>query len=653
MFTDGSYERHYEWAEQFGDPPKPSHRHHPSSESCQKAAAQGCWICTRLSKNANGEPQSYRLTRHELRDDFILEFEFEDAWTIEKTQSWTKLHSLAESSQSQTWTGDSKVTELAKAWLAQCQEYHSSCSDTIDSNWRPSRLLDVSKKLIRLLDCSKEQVMGPYAALSYCWGSDPFPVLSAKTMPQLIAGVPLSCFPTAFQQAFVTIQRLGIDYLWIDCYCIIQGSDNQAQVDWEYEADRMRQVYANANINIGNAHAASPNEWLFSTRKSKDLESITIRWRPELGSRKMQYQICTTADESRSQVLNQSFLRLQDSVLRKRRWVIQECVLSPRMLSFTDKEVFWQCSEAAACETFPVTEARGAYHLSKDVFWALTDLKVLLRANRASHSKERPRDLSHGGNHYYDSFKEKWFGILDDYCEASLTYLNKDVLRAIEGVGQRTASLTDDVYHHGVLQKTLPEALFWSARDPRCHRVPLQSVPTWHWAYYNGHVHFDEITSVYRHARLESYIASPLVHVSMSDTCRFFALDQAIDFWPLLLCIGRLIMVDVRRKHYASADPNSFYVRSSGVQVYPYMDNDVKLNSAHEDLALLPLIAVQKPSRCYGWSSKRPQWIYEIQGLVVRATRDDTFHRVGVFQDFGETIIAAMRRASARLIMLE
>lgn len=131
MFTDGSYERHYEWAEQFGHPPKHSHRHHPSSERCRKAAAQGCWICTRLSKNGNWEPQSYRLTRHEFRDDYILEFKFEDAWIIEKTQSWTKLHSLAESSQSQTWTGDSKVTELAQAWLVQCQEYHSSCSDTI------------------------------------------------------------------------------------------------------------------------------------------------------------------------------------------------------------------------------------------------------------------------------------------------------------------------------------------------------------------------------------------------------------------------------------------------------------------------------------------------------------------------------------------
>lgn len=435
MFTDSSYQRHYELAEQSGDRPKPSHRHHPSSESWRKAAAQGCWICTRLSHNGNGEPQSYRLTRDEFGDDYILKFEFEDTWIIEKTQSWTKLHSLAESSKPQTWTGNREVAELAKAWLAQCREQHSSCSDTVDSEWRPSRLLDVSRKLIRLLDCSKEQAMGPYASLSYCWGFDPFPVLSAKTMPQLLAGVPSSFFPKAFKQAFITAQRLGIDYIWIDCYCIIQGSDHKAQVDWEYEADRMRQVYANAIINFGNAHAAGPKEGLFSARKSKDLQSITIQWRPELGSSKTQYYICTNIHLSEGEVLNQSFLRLRDSVLRKRRWAIQECVLSPRMLSFTNQEVFWQCSEAAACETFPVTEARGAYHLSKDISWALTDLKVLLRANRASHIEERPRDLGNDVHHYYDNFKGKWFSTLDNYCEASLTYLNKDVLRAIEGVG--------------------------------------------------------------------------------------------------------------------------------------------------------------------------------------------------------------------------
>ena len=83
------------------------------------------------------------------------------------------------------------------------------------------------------------------------------------------------------------------------------------------------------------------------------------------------------------------------------------------------------------------------------------------------------------------------------------------------------------------------------------------------------------------------------------------------------------------------------------------MDNDAELDSANEDLALLPLIAVQKPSPWHRQSPKRPQWIYEIQGLVVRATRNDTFHRVGVFQDIGATIKEVLRRQRAKLIMLE
>lgn len=214
----------------------------------------------------------------------------------------------------------------------------------------------------------------------------------------------------------------------------------------------------------------------------------------------------------------------------------------------------------------------------------------------------------------------------------------------------------DDIYHHGVLQKTLPEALLWSARDPRSHRVPTQPLPTWHWAHYDGHVHFNEITSVYGHARKEYYIASSLVHVFMSDNCRFFAVDQAIDFWPVLLCIGRLIMVDVRRKHlehYASLRSKSFYLHSSGIEVYPEIDNDAESDSAHYGIALLPLIAVQKPSRWHGQPSKRPQWLFKIQGLVVRSTPNATFHRVGIFQDFGKTIVDAMRGERARLVMLE
>lgn len=119
--------------------------------------------------------------------------------------------------------------------------------------WHPTRLLDVSVDPVRLRISSEGQISGPYATLSHCWGTERFWVLSKETMSQLLEGVPLTAFPNTFQQAITTVRRLGIDYLWIDCYCIIQGLDPLAQADWEYEATRMSQVYSNTVINIGAA----------------------------------------------------------------------------------------------------------------------------------------------------------------------------------------------------------------------------------------------------------------------------------------------------------------------------------------------------------------------------------------------------------------
>lgn len=99
-------------------------------------------------------------------------------------------------------------------------------------------------------------------------------------MSQLLEGIPLTAFPKTFQQAITTVRGLGIDYLWIDCYCLIQGSDPEAQADWEYEAARMAQVYSNTVTNIGAAQASSPAQGLFSTRATENFKTSNVRWRP-------------------------------------------------------------------------------------------------------------------------------------------------------------------------------------------------------------------------------------------------------------------------------------------------------------------------------------------------------------------------------------
>lgn len=152
-----------------------------------------------------------------------------------------------------------------------CQEEHSSCSEGMKQGWYPTRLLDVSKDEIRLCNSNDGPLSGSYATLSHCWGTEEFAVLTTKTLSDLQGGWPMSFFPLTFQQTIITIRRLGIRCLWIDCYCIIQGDER----DWEQEAFQMGQVYLNAIINIGAGHASDPSQGLFASRKT-DLEKFSI-----------------------------------------------------------------------------------------------------------------------------------------------------------------------------------------------------------------------------------------------------------------------------------------------------------------------------------------------------------------------------------------
>ena len=117
---------------------------------------------------------------------------------IERVQPWTRLQELAETSKSQTFTGDESVAELARGWLTYCQNQHLNCSRHVERDWHPTRLLDVSVDPVRLRISSEGQISGPYATLSHCWGTEPFWVLSKETMSQLLKGVPLIEFPNTF-----------------------------------------------------------------------------------------------------------------------------------------------------------------------------------------------------------------------------------------------------------------------------------------------------------------------------------------------------------------------------------------------------------------------------------------------------------------------
>ncbi|KAI3318796.1 heterokaryon incompatibility [Xylariaceae sp. AK1471] len=84
-------------------------------------------------------------------------------------------------------------------------------------------------------------------AWSHCWGQSDLerspPHCTIKdNVKRCRKGFKLSELPKTFQDAIEVTHELGVQYLWIDSICIIQGRHD----DWEQGSKLMEQVFASA-----------------------------------------------------------------------------------------------------------------------------------------------------------------------------------------------------------------------------------------------------------------------------------------------------------------------------------------------------------------------------------------------------------------------
>ncbi|KAI3318085.1 heterokaryon incompatibility protein-domain-containing protein [Xylariaceae sp. AK1471] len=379
-----------------------------------------------------------------------------------------------------------------------------------------------------MTDDGEDEKNYDYATLSHCWGDKQFEVLNLQTTKDFLAGVYIRELPQTFQDTVVTVQRLGIRYLWIDCYCIIQGYDVIARADWESESRQMGKVYQNGLINIGAAANDGAHKGLF---KNRDPVFIIISWSPTKSQGYSSFEIELVPQRKRySQISSFAFPDLAQCSLYKRGWVVQECVMACRMLSFTDSRIVWQCSIKAANELYPDREWHPFMNIRNydrlpSPFWALTS-NTRKEANDSSWIT-RP-EYQHS-LHLWD-VQMRWFVVLETYCQAELSYPDKDIIRAIEGVGSEFERLTGDTFSHGTLGSTLLDSLLWSIGKTN-QKKPNRG-PTWHWSSFNEPKSFCSVSKL---------LSFPLAYPFLSDNCEPLATSASKDFWPNLMCIGRLV----------------------------------------------------------------------------------------------------------------
>ncbi|KEF58826.1 uncharacterized protein A1O9_03669 [Exophiala aquamarina CBS 119918] len=361
---------------------------------------------------------------------------------------------------SNTWSENSWAT--VRSWISNCFSKHNQCTPISELHQRklPKRLIEIYKgnriRILTLERASNHEI--EYLALSHCWGSGPRLKLTSETDALLREGVEISKLCKTFQDAIVVTRRFwddfGIRYLWIDSLCILQDSIS----DWRSESAIMGDIYQNAFCTLAATAAEDGSRGLFSDRDAQAVLPCLISVVP-LNQPKKVLRCMDTDDWIQNVNL---------APLNSRSWVLQERLLSPRVLHFAANQLYWECSGQEACESFPFG-LPGEFG---------EQFKQLLPFSGGPYVDGPDQNNSRGPYLVWDEVMKK-------YSAGSLSR-QSDRLVALSGIARKLQRhvIPQDTYLAGLWKADLPFQLLWDVEE-RGH--PLQSsgayvAPTWSWA---------------------------------------------------------------------------------------------------------------------------------------------------------------------------
>ena len=327
----------------------------------------------------------------------------------------------------------------------------------------PTRLISVGDPANGV--SSRLQVLEPgmsenYIALSYCWGSgsNTF-TLTHQTMSQLLKGINESDLAAAHQNIIALARSLSIRFVWIDALCIIQGD---AQ-DWEYESQRMAQVYGNATLTVTAGRSDDARNNFLVNDLGQDGHYCEFPLDEEEGSAS-------------------AFVRLRRSrahgPIEKRGWCLQEKMLSRRVLVFGEEQLIFWCLKRTEWEDGSSVNQSGSA------------LNFALSAMGGDLNSRRIRSL------------KLWDSLLIDFSKRHLSNPH-DIFAAIASVAGLLSEAMQSRYLAGLWECDLVRGLLWkpgyqisaffkSATRPQPTRLAPGVViraPTWSWAAVQGHVY--------------------------------------------------------------------------------------------------------------------------------------------------------------------
>lgn len=335
-----------------------------------------------------------------------------------------------------------------KRWIDTCDKDHE-CSKTSTASL-PTRVLDIRDlnhiKIVETADMQKRGQDYRYATLSHCWGSSRKFLTTKQNILGMKRGFCLSEeVPKTFQDAMIVAHRLGIPYLWIDTLCIIQ--DNLS--DWDAEASNMAKVYTNSYLTIAALNSDDDARGFLHPRP---FPYTTVKLKSPNGESAVAY----ISEVSKKFI----YTGPEEWPLLTRGWVLQEQLLSPRILSFSKDQIVWECKKEVIAESKNVI--RPPYSNSSILTGTLN-----------------------------------WRNVVAEFSKRVLTY-DTDKLPAMAGIASAFSRSIHGRYCAGLWMYNLPHDLIFAWRTPI---IPSEYLaPSWSWAAMNGPVKwklFNSFSSTY------------------------------------------------------------------------------------------------------------------------------------------------------------
>lgn len=233
--------------------------------------------------------------------------------------------------------GSQAHLKILQHWLNVCDNQHPGCKPDCKSACNsslPTRLIDVGSgnhPSIKLYETQPGDNMR-YLALSHPWGKPPHFCTFMDNVEVYRHSIEFHNLPATFQDAVTITRGLGVQYLWIDSICIIQGQHG----DFAQQAHRMEDVFSQAYCVIAASSVKGQEDGFLHPRRKRHCIQLE-------SSNKAVMRVGDFVDNFDKYVLK--------SPLNQRGWVLQERALARRTIYFTAAQTFWECGDGVNCET--------------------------------------------------------------------------------------------------------------------------------------------------------------------------------------------------------------------------------------------------------------------------------------------------------------